>query len=196
MTSFRITRGFPSDARSRAAQLYWEAFRGKLEDMTQPERKALDFLERVIDPEFPFSALNRSGDLLGLAGFKTSTGSLVGGDLSDLVQSYGWLGDSWRGTLFSFLERNVETGALVMDGICVATASRSPGVGGALLSAIREEAARLHSHSVRLAVIDINPRARAFYERQGFTAETEVSIGPLRHVFRFRRSTTMHCPIG
>lgn len=83
-----------------------------------------------------------------------------------------------------------------MDGIFVATASRSLGVGGALLSAIQEEAARLHCHSVRLAVIDINPRAPAFCERLDFTAETEVSIGLLRHVFRFRRSTTMHCPIG
>lgn len=78
----------------------------------QPERKALDFLERVIDSEFACSVLNRSGDLFGLAGFKTSIGSLVGGDLSDFVQSYGWLGASWRGTLLSFLERDVEPGVL------------------------------------------------------------------------------------
>ena len=78
-----------------------------------------------------------------------------------------------------------------MDGICVDAAARGQGVGTRLLNAVKSEAAKRDLGHVRLDVIDTNPKARALYERQGFVAQGTQDIGPLRHVFGFRRATQM-----
>ena len=73
----------------------------------------------------------------------------------------------------------------------MAQAARGQGVGSALLKAIIAEARRRGYHHVRLDVIDTNSRARALYERIGFVASDTHQLGPLRHVFGFRATTTM-----
>lgn len=146
---------------------------------------------RVLDPDFAVSATDASGRFLGVAGFKTGTGALVGGDSGDLVAVYGLFGALWRVPLLAMLERDVKQGVLLMDGIFVTEAARGRGVGTQLLDAITGEARARDLHSVRLDVIDANARARKLYERRGFVAGDTHSIGPLRHIFGFRHATTM-----
>lgn len=183
--------GFEQHHREQAAQLYWEAFRGKLGPVMRPEDKALAFLKLVANPDHAISAVSSDGHLLGLAGFKTRSGAFIGGDLKELQAIYGPVGGTWRGLALSLLERPIEAGILLMDGIFVSEAARGQGVGSALLEAIKAKAQALDCQSVRLDVIDTNPRARALYERRGFKAGRTSGIGPLRHVFGFRRATTM-----
>jgi ribosomal protein S18 acetylase RimI-like enzyme len=191
MTSFTISKGFPDDQRAQAVALYWDAFGGKLGKILRPEPSALAFFERILNPDFALSAIDDGGRLLGLAGFKTAQGALTAGGIRDLAQVYGWFGGLWRGLMLSVLERDLEPGVLLMDGICVAPAARGMGVGTALLSAIKNEAAQTGMHAVRLDVIDTNPRARALYEREGFVPGEQTDIGPLRHVFGFRKATAL-----
>jgi GNAT superfamily N-acetyltransferase len=115
----------------------------------------------------------------------------VGGGLRDLAAIYGWIGTLWRLPILALLERDVKPGILLMDGIFATTAARGKGVGTLLLQSNKAEAKRRDAHSVRLDVIDSNPRARALYERQGFVAQDTHSIGPLRHLFGFSKATTM-----
>lgn len=151
--------------------------------------KAIAFVERVIDPEFAISAMADDGDaLLGIAGFKTADGAMVGGSFADLAATLGWFGAIWRGVLLSLLERDVEVGALLMDGIAVAPQARGMGIGSALLDAIAEHARELGLAQVRLDVIDTNPRARALYLRKGFVPVGTERLGPLRHLFGFSSS--------
>ena len=82
-----------------------------------------------------------------------------------------------------------------MDGIFVDEQARSRGVGSALLGAVKARAAADGLSSIRLDVIDSNPRARALYERHGFVAGDVTHIGPLHHLFGFRSSTEMRCSI-
>jgi ribosomal protein S18 acetylase RimI-like enzyme len=126
-----------------------------------------------------------------VAGFKTSGGALTGGGIRDIAQHYGWIGAGWRGPLLGLLERKLAADTLLMDGICVATNARGLGVGTALLHAIKEEARARDLFHVRLDVIDINPRARALYEREGFVAGTPEHLGPLRLLFGFSSATPM-----
>jgi len=191
MSDLILSSGFHEDQRASAACLYWEAFGGKLAPVMRPQAKALNFLADVMDPAFAISASDETGALLGLAGFKTSEGSLVGGGLTDLARTYGWIGALWRGAILSVLERKISPGILLMDGICVSAEARSRGVGTRLLDAILEEAQKRKMRAVRLDVIDTNPRARALYERFGFQADQHSDIGPLRHIFGFRGSTSM-----
>lgn len=191
-----IRRGFLEDQRDDTALLFWEAFSGKLGKILMPEVRALRLIRRILDPEFAFSAVSHDGKLLGLAGFKTSEGGFSGGDLSDLVSVYGLFGGLWRGILLELLERPLKRDVLLMDGIFVHADARGKGVGTMLLDAIVDEARCRNLSSVRLDVIDTNPRARALYERAGFVAGATEEVGFLSDILGFRSTTTMIRRLG
>lgn len=186
-----IQNGIPTGANAQAAALYWEAFREKLGVVMGPNDKALSFINRVIDPSHAISATDDTGVLLGVVGFKTSKGALVGGDYTDLTAVYGHSGALWRAGLLALLDRDVENERFLMDGIFVESNARGQGVGSALLIAIMNEARKRGYPSLRLDVIDKNPRAKALYERHGFKHLETKSLGPLRHIFKFQNATTM-----
>lgn len=191
MTAFTISKGFTDAERSVVAQLYWAAFSAKLGKLLSPDASAHAFFAQIVTPDFALVARDTTGKVIGVAGFKTSKGALTGGGLRDIANHYGWLGALWRGPLLGLLERELEEDTLLMDGICVDTSARGLGVGTALLAAIKDEAMARHLSHVRLDVIDINPRARALYTREGFVAGTPQDIGPLRFIFGFSSSTSM-----
>lgn len=187
----RIEHGFADPDRPHIAALYWEAFGTKLGRAMGPRPKALAFLTGALDPAHAICARAADGTLLGVAGFKTAEGGLVGGNFRDLARVYGWPGAAWRLTLLALLERDTENARFLMDGLFVAPQARGQGVGTGLLGAVAAEARRRGYAEVRLDVIDGNDRARALYEREGFRAVGTQSTGFLRHVFGFRSATTM-----
>jgi ribosomal protein S18 acetylase RimI-like enzyme len=191
-----IFSGLHPHLRADAARLYWEAFGGKLGRVLGPDPMALRFFERVIRADHCLAALDESGALIGVAGFKTPSGSFAGGGWDDLIEIYGPIGGRWRGSILWALNREVDNDRFLVDGICVTRAHRSRGVGSLLLAGLYDEAARRGYRSIRLDVIDANWRARALYERQGFMATRTESLGPLRHVFGFATTTTMVRPLG
>lgn len=186
-----LRNGLPESLRPEAANLYWDAFGGKLGRVMGPKAKAVRFLQKALRCDHAIAALSESGDLLGFVGFKTHEGSFAGGDWADLRAVYGWFGAGWRASMLSFLERDIENERFLLDGICVVPSARGQGVGTVLLQAICDEAKARHYPGVRLDVISSNPRARALYERFGFVSVKTESIGILRHIFGFDASTTM-----
>ncbi len=195
MDNLSVQPGFPDDQRALAAQLFWQAFGGKLGLLLGPAPRALAFLEPVLDPTHCLSICAEDGALLGLAGFKTERGAFVGGTFADLRWTYGLVGALWRAPLLSMLERQVEEGVLLMDGIAVTPQARGLGIGTALLDGIVAEAARRECREVRLDVIDTNPRARALYERRGFQPGTVETTFPFRWLFGFSSATRMTKPV-
>jgi GNAT superfamily N-acetyltransferase len=186
-----IDHGFAETERRQIAALYWEAFGAKLGRAMGPRAKALLFFEAALNPSHAICARDMDGQLLGVAGFKTAEGALVGGSIGDMAQVYGWPGALWRVALLTALERDTENVRFLMDGIFVAAEARGQGVGTELLAAIAAEARRRGYAELRLDVVDGNDRARALYEREGFQAVATQSTGILRHIFGFRSATTM-----
>ncbi|MEM7731528.1 MAG: GNAT family N-acetyltransferase [Pseudomonadota bacterium] len=187
----QITPGFDPQEAQEVAQLFWQAFHLKLTRIFPRDDRAIDFLASVLNPDFALVARDGAGQILGLAGYKTHQGGLVGGGLHDLARFYGWPGTIWRAPLLALLERDVEPGTLLMDGIFVAEAARGRGIGTALLHAIKAHASELGLTNVRLDVIDTNPRAKALYLRHAFKPVGEERLGPLRYIFGFRSATKM-----
>lgn len=189
---FKIIRGFPEHLRRQAAGLYFKAFEGKIGGILNRDGRGIRFIELVISSRFAISATSSDGSkLLGIAGYKTSDGSLVGGTLTDLASVYGWFGAIWRAIPLSLLERELEEQVLLMDGIAVAEEARGLGIGTKLLHAIIKEAEHQGKNEVRLDVIDTNPRAKALYERNGFIEQKTEKLGPFSFLFGFSASTTM-----
>ena len=189
--SIQIHHGLPDRLRDDAARLYWQAFGAKLGRVLGPEPLAYALLGRVMRADHAIVALSQDGALIGLVGFKSPGGAFAGGELADLRSVYGTFGAVWRAGLLWLLERDLDNDRFLMDGICVADTARGQGVGTALLDAICAEGRSRGYPSVRLDVIDVNPRARALYERQGFVATHTSQIGLLRWVFGFSAATTM-----
>lgn len=186
-----IERGFRDADRPLVATLYWGAFGAKLGHVMGPERKALAYFEAVLSPDHALCARARDGALLGVAGFKTHEGALVGGGFREFAGVYGLAGAVWRVALLGALERDTDNARFLMDGIFVAPEARGLGVGTRLIDAIADEAVARGYAEVRLDVIDINTRARKLYERQGFVVVEEQRLGWLRHVFGFNAAMTM-----
>lgn len=193
--NLHIVDGFPDDQRDVVVGLFWQAFRAKLATVMNPEMKALAFLGRVADPSHVLCAVDDDGQVVGIAGFKTSSGAFVGGDLSDLQAAYGSIGGLWRGLVLSLLERDLEPGVLLMDGIVVRDSFRGRGIGTQLLNAIKDTARVRGCSTVRLDVIDSNVRARALYERQGFEPVGETHLGPFRYLFGFSSALQMQARV-
>ncbi len=187
----RVVEGFTDAQRSQVAALFWAAFSQKLGLLLGPEDKALRFIARVINPDFALCAVDAGGRVVGATGFKTHKGGFVGGTYAELAAIYGYLGAAWRGVFLDALERDLEAGQLLMDGIFVDPQMRGRGVGSQLLDALESKARGARYGEMRLDVIDSNPRARALYERRGFAPVATKRMGPLRYVFGFRSATTM-----
>jgi ribosomal protein S18 acetylase RimI-like enzyme len=187
----KITVGIPQANRAEAAALYWEAFGEKLGFTLGPKYRALTFITSVLRGDHGICAHDEHGRLIGVAGFKTAHGALVGGEFTDLRRVYGWVGASIRCLLLAALERDTENERFLMDGIFVAAEARGRGVGTALLDAVCAEAKQRGYRQVRLDVIDTNPRARALYLHEGFEEVATHKLGFLRHAFGFSAATTM-----
>lgn len=188
---YTITPGFRPEEHSAVATLYWQAFGFKLGRVLGPDTRAKAFLCNVLNAKFALVARDTTGRILGIAGFKTAQGALVGGGYADLEHVYGSWGALWRGLLLSVIERELDPDILLMDGICVAEHARGLGLGSALLAAVQEHAVTLGKTGVRLDVIDTNHRAKALYLRCGFKAIRTETTGPFRYFFRFDAATQM-----
>ncbi|MBA83383.1 GNAT family N-acetyltransferase [Thalassobius sp. S69A] len=189
-----IDAGFTEAERPQVARLYWQAFGAKLGKVLGPDRRALAFLEQALTPEFALVA-RRDGALLGVAGFQTPQGGLVGGGFAGMARVYGLFGAAWRAALLSVLERRVEAGIFQMDGIFVSAGARGQGVGAALLEAVALRARQQGARAVRLDVIDTNPRAEQLYRRVGFQPLKREHTGPFKWVFGFGSALKMERPV-
>jgi ribosomal protein S18 acetylase RimI-like enzyme len=187
----QVTQGLPTALRQDAARLYWQAFGGKLGRIFGPDEKAIAFLTRVIRTDHCFCVLDEQGTLLGIAGFKSDQGSFASGAIEDLRAIYGPVGASWRSVALNLLQREVDNDRFLIDGICVSKEMRGRGIGSALLRALIVEARWRGFPAIRLDVVDSNLRARALYERMGFSPWRKDSTGALKYVFGFDRSTAM-----
>ncbi|MFD8973933.1 GNAT family N-acetyltransferase [Streptomyces sp. NPDC059593] len=189
-----VRRGVPEGGAARVAALYWEAFGRKLGAALNPPDKARAFLAAHLHHDRAVTALV-DGEVAGVAGYHLDGRGLLGGGAGDVLSAYGVLRGLHRVALLALLERRPAAGELVMDGIAVAPGHRGAGIGTLLLREIAAVAAEAGCRRIRLDVIDVNPRARALYERHGFAAVHTERTPYLRELMGFGAVTTMHRPV-
>ncbi|TDD66150.1 GNAT family N-acetyltransferase [Actinomadura rubrisoli] len=185
-----VRRGLPSGSEERAARLYWEAFGRKLAPALGPPEKAVPFIAVHLQHDRAICAL-RGGRLIGVAGYQLAGRTLVGGTAGDVLRAYGKIAGLWRLALLALFTRTPAPGQLVMDGLAVSAEARGKGVGSLLLKEVVVLAAEHGCREIRLDVIDVNPRARALYERHGYRPVRTEHTPYLRDLLGFGSVTTM-----
>ncbi|MEU8662490.1 GNAT family N-acetyltransferase [Actinoplanes philippinensis] len=194
MTTVEIGAGFTGPERSRAGELYWEAFGRKL-------RPALGgatgpaLVTAALDPERMLVARS-AGQVVGVCGFHRHGRGAADLSWARLRSALGTPAAVRAMLVLAPLDRREQPGVLVLDGICVAVGQRGRGIGSALLSAAGEQARRDGDEWVQLSVVDTNPRARALYGRLGFRTVAGGSLGALGHLYGFQRFTSMRKRAG
>ncbi|QIP82981.1 GNAT family N-acetyltransferase [Streptomyces sp. Tu 2975] len=189
-----VRRGVPAGAERRAAELYWDAFGRKLGPALNPPDKAVCFIAAHLNADRAVCAL-LDGQLVGLAGYQLGGRALTGGSASAVLRAYGRVRGLHRLLLLALFERRPAAGQLVMDGIAVDPGMRGRGVGSLLLEEVAAVATEHDCQEIRLDVIDTNPRARALYERRGFTAVRTEHTPYLRGLLGFGAVTSMRRPV-
>ncbi|MEW8663498.1 MAG: GNAT family N-acetyltransferase [Candidatus Thiodiazotropha sp.] len=183
--------GIPHELRDDAVTLYDEAFGQKLSVAIADDEKRRAVLSSCFVMEYAISALNKDG-LVGLAGLKTGKGSLTGcAGYKELINQLGFIQGNLAALLLSVYEREPKRGELVLDGISVRADYRGRGIGGMLLDKVKEYASENGFCSIRLDVIDVNPRAKVLYERKGFRVVKRERFPYLKKVLGFGGSETM-----
>ncbi|MFI0986052.1 GNAT family N-acetyltransferase [Streptomyces exfoliatus] len=186
-----LRRGIPAGSEEQVAALYWEAFGRKLGPALNPPEVGRAFIAAHLHHDRGVTAL-AGGRVVGVAGYRIGGRGLTGGGVKDVLSTYGPLRGLPRLAILALFEREPAQGELVMDGIAVEAAHRGSGIGSLLLRDMATLAAEHDCRRIRLDVIDVNPRAKALYERHGFTAVRTERTPCLRGLLGFSAVTTMH----
>lgn len=186
-----IEKGWDETHSTLIAELYDDAFGSKFRLAIPHRKKRILVLSNSFQPEYSFIAY-RDDKIVGLSGFNVTAGSLTGGiDAKELLKSLGLFRGLLACAVFSLFERHPKKRELVMDGIAVISECRGQGIGSLLLDQIITYAKNSKLESVRLDVIDTNPRARKLYESKGFIAVKTENYPYLKWLIGFSGSTTM-----
>ena len=186
-----VQQGFPNELRSSAAELYDAAFGVKLSIAIPNPILRMAVLKEGFNPVFSFVAVI-GGEMVGIAGFKTTQGSLTGGiSFRVLKEEIGYWGAIRAVLVLALFERKQITGQLLMDGIGVSPKMRGRGIGTKLLHSLIGYAQKEGYRSVRLDVIDTNPAARRLYERVGFVPVKTEQFAYLKWLLGFGAATQM-----
>ncbi|HDY7910561.1 TPA: GNAT family N-acetyltransferase [Vibrio vulnificus] len=186
-----IEKGWDRENSMLIAELYEEAFGLKFYRAIPDKDRRIFVISKSFVPDYSFVAYSDK-KLVGLAGFNVMSGSLTGGiGAEGLIEQLGFFRGLWACLVFSLFERKPEKSELVMDGIAVDSEFRCQGIGSLLLDKIVSYAQENGFESVRLDVIDSNPRARKLYESKGFVALKTESFPYLKWLVGFSGATTM-----
>ncbi len=188
--------GLPDAYRLAAAALYDEAFSQKLGSIIRDRQRCRAVLAESLHQDLAIVAIEND-HLVGLAGFHLAGRSFTGGGtLSTLVRHLGLGRALWAAILIPILERKPRPGELLMDGVVVDASARGRGIGGALLDRVVSYARERSLTSVRLDVVDSNPRARRLYERKGFVEVRTTRTPYLRSFMGFAAVATLAKEVG
>ncbi len=186
-----ISRGLDARHRATAAELYDDAFGDKLGPGIRDREARLALLAEGFDGSYAITAV-AEGELVGLAGFHDSDGSLTGPITFGLLRRHLGLVRSIRAlAVLGLLDRKPASNELLMDGIAVASTHRGQGIGSKLFAELESEARQRGFGQIRLDVIDTNPAARRLYERLGFEATKTEKVPFLQPIMGFGAATTL-----
>ncbi|WP_306371496.1 GNAT family N-acetyltransferase [Nocardiopsis sp. CC223A] len=185
-----IRTGFDEAERTRVGELYWTAFRRKLGPAFADDVTGREFITAAMRPDRLLTA-RVGGEVLGVCGLQYGARGAFDPAWPDTRRRLGPVATARLLLVLGVLARRPEPDTLVLDGICVSPEHRGAGIGSRLLAACTDHARRHGLRSVRLTVVDTNPRAEALYRRVGFTTVDSGSMGVLRGIYGFDGYTTL-----
>ncbi|MBI9076375.1 MAG: GNAT family N-acetyltransferase [Desulfatibacillum sp.] len=189
-----ICVGLPEMYRRQVAETYVRTFPHKYETIMGPTEKACRVLERDMNPDCAIVASSK-GKFAGVAGMNFGDARLVKTRKRTFVRTFGILEGLCRFGVFRAVSRKTEKKVLRFDGLVVSENMRGKGVGSRLLQGVKDYAKDRGFWTIKLDVLDTNPRARCLYERLGFKP-VKTEHYPYLSSLGFSGVTTMALTVG
>jgi ribosomal protein S18 acetylase RimI-like enzyme len=165
-----VEQGLRYNTIEDAAAIYAEAFERKLIKIIGNRDVLIKFFINIINPDRVIAAYNHEGKLLGIAGYRFEEQMMINIKKSVFLEMFGSIKGFIKYLITKVLyKRDVDDELqLLMDGIAVDRNYRGKGIGKLLFSNLEEFAVRNNLKTIKLDVIDENPKAKRLYERIGF----------------------------
>jgi ribosomal protein S18 acetylase RimI-like enzyme len=170
----------PESLRPRAGQIYYEAFRRKLQPLVGNPAETSRVLTAGLNLNMAIGALV-DGKLMGLAGLHSRKDIFSRVILRDGLEQLGLLRGLYAWGVLNLFGAGAKCPPdhLRIAALAVDAETRGQGLGSQLLAAVFEKARRENYCAVRLEVVNTNQRARELYERSGFVVVESHSY-PIR----------------
>lgn len=162
--------GIKPEHKEEVARLYALAFKTKfLKILGNPEEVA-QFFKDKINTTRAISAISKDNELLGISGFQLGGTSLTNIKFATFIKKYGIIIGTFKALIFMliFYRKPDNKKQLLMDGIVVKEGNRGKGIGKQLFDELEKFAIQNNMTSIKLDVIDENPKAKKLYESIGF----------------------------
>ena len=185
----QIHHNLPDYFRKPAIVLYYEAFQSKFSKLITLE-EGLKILPSLLNSEQSIYAV-QGDQLVGFAGIQHGRQKLFKSSLRPFIKHLGIIRGLFVAFVLSLFERPHTDDELLMDGICVDKEMRGQGIGSLLLEAIYDFAKENDYKTIRLDVVDTNPKARKLYEKIGFEAQETERYPLTKKMMGFSASTRM-----
>ena len=194
----RVVRGDQLDSKGRhaAIDVLYQGFRRKLHKLlliSGCRRQIKRVLPQVIDFSQSLVALQCHGDdgerVCGVLLMNLGGKDYLRFDWRVARREFGLWGAAYRRLNYWVVNgKRRDAGELNIQALAVRRGARCRGVGTELLHAAEAYAQEQGYERVSLEVVDTNPRAKALYERQGYTQEHTSTTWPYTARAGFRRS--------
>ncbi len=162
-----ICVGLPDEFRKEVAETYVKTFPHKFKTIMGPRPRACKVLELDMDEECAIVA-SENGEFAGVAGIQFGNKRLVQSRKRTFIRTFGVVEGLVRFGAFQVISKTSESKVLTFDGLVVPEKMRGKGVGSRLLQGVKDYATDRGFTSLKLDVLDTNPRAKKLYERLGF----------------------------
>lgn len=186
--------GIRIEHKEDAARLYAIAFQTKFLKILGSPEEVTQLLIEGINIQRGISAISADSELLGISGFKLDNTSLIDIKFRTYVSKYGIIKGILKYVVLAaiFYRKPNKKSQLLMDGIAVKEGNRGRGIGKQLFIALEKFSIHNNLTSIRLDVIDENPKAKKLYESIGFV-QTSYSKTPdfIYKLIGIRGFTTM-----
>ncbi len=193
--TIKLQWGIPKGQYRRVARIIYDAFEHKFRYTLGPREKAITFVASQINDKFAFVAL-KEGQIIGLAGAKTTEGELVEIKLIPWLKTYHFRALRSLVVALPFLFKRKQNDVLELNNLSVTEEARGHGVGTRILKEFIRYAKSKGFLCVLLEVIDENVQAKALYERLGFkTVKHEKVPFPWNFLLGFTGISQMVYPL-
>jgi len=188
-----ITFGVHKNQRVRVAEIIYDAFENKFENVFGSE-KGISLISKHLRNDRTVTAVSK-GAIIGVGGLKFEGKEFFDVSFWQLLRELKF--GIFRVLFFGWIFYNkVEEKELLIDVLPVARDMRGKGIGSKLVAFIIDFAYSRGYEQVKLFVTDTNEKAKILYERMGFREVKNHKIPfPWSKILGFNKISEMICEI-
>ena len=177
MPEYKILKGLPPSLTEEALKIYYDAFCKKINPLVGNKEKAIPFIKKTTDFNACFYAVMQD-KVLGLAGIQDKDNNFTRSiRFNKLLKEFNLFRALLIKYIYGFKTSKVDNGVIRIDSIAVAIKTRGMGIGTALNNEVFRYALDKGLDSVKLEVVNTNPKAKKLYDKLGFKVIKEVKYG-------------------